>query len=146
MTTAPDLTELAGELRLAVGQLVRRYRADGPLPQPQLAVLSWLLRKGPKTTSQLAAVEHVRPQSMAHTVGELEAAGHVERRPDPADGRQMLIALTAGGRVVMDGYQRAGATWMTDLMATRLNAGEQAELARGVALLTRLMADEADPR
>ena len=38
---------------------------------------------GPQTTSALAAAERVRPQSMAQTIAELEAAGLVARRPRP---------------------------------------------------------------
>ena len=38
------------------------------------------------------------PQSMGELVDELEAMGHVVRRPDPDDGRAKLIVLTNRGR------------------------------------------------
>ena len=42
------------------------------------------------SVSDLAAAEHVRPQSMAQTVGDLEDEGLVSRRPDPDDRRRAL--------------------------------------------------------
>lgn len=50
------------------------------------------------SASQLASAEGVRHQSMTATVASLTAQGFVERRPDPGDGRRLLIALTAEGR------------------------------------------------
>ena len=88
----------ASELRLVLGQLVRRLRAEYSFPVAQASVLSRLDREGPQTASALAAAEHVRPQSMAQTLAELETAGLIERRPDPGDGRRSQIELTAEGR------------------------------------------------
>lgn len=141
MLADPGPSEVAGELRVLVGQLARRFRADGTLPMPQLAALGWLMRQGAKTTSQLAALERVRPQSMAHTVAELEEAGLVERRPDPRDRRQALIDLTDAGRATMDDFRRAGEGWAADAIAAHLDAEEQAALARGIELLARLLED-----
>lgn len=136
---SPDIPVLAGDLRMVVGQLVRRFREDRTLPGPQIAALGWLVRRGPKTTSQLAAHERVRPQSMAYTVAELETAGLVERRPDPTDKRQTLIVLTAAGNAVMDEFSKRGESWVAEAIESRLSVTEQADLARGVALLGRLV-------
>ena len=73
----------ASELRLVLGQLVRRLRAEYAFPVAQASVLSRLDREGPQTASALATAERVRPQSMAQTLAELETAGLIERRPDP---------------------------------------------------------------
>ena len=53
-----------------------------------MTVLGRLDREGPASISDLAAAERMRPQSMAQTVRDLEAAGLVSRRPDPDDGRR----------------------------------------------------------
>ena len=54
-------------------------------------------RIGPDGTrvSELAAQARVTKQSAAFLVEQLEAAGYVERVPDPADGRARLVRLTA---------------------------------------------------
>ena len=139
MTTQPDVSEMASDLRVVVGRLVRRFRADGPRPSPQVAALASLMRHGAKTTSQLAALERVRPQSMAYTVAELRSAGLVERRPDPSDGRQTLIDVTSAGRATMDDYRRVGESWVADAITTQLDGEERAALARGIELLGRLV-------
>ena len=89
---------LAQEFRETLGRLVRRLRAEsGQPPVGQLAVLGRLDREGPASTSDLAAAERMRPQSMAQNVRELEALGLVSRRPDPGDGRRILVELTEAG-------------------------------------------------
>jgi DNA-binding MarR family transcriptional regulator len=51
--------------------------------------------------SDLAARAQMTHQSMSELVVGLEAAGIVERVPDPADGRAKLICLTPLGRQVV---------------------------------------------
>lgn len=141
MTDGPDIAPIAADLRVVVGQLVRRYRQDRTVPQPQMGALGWLWRKGPKTTSQLAGFERVRPQSMAHTVAQMEEAGLVERTADPSDGRQQLVSLTDAGREAYDDMRVAGESWAREVIRERLTADEQQELARGIELLGRLVDD-----
>ncbi len=136
--SAVDHDQLALDLRIAVSSLIRRFRAEAVLPIPQLQALGLIARMGPRTTSQLAAVERMRPQSMAQTVGQLEEAGLVERHPDPDDGRQQLIALTAEGEARLTEFRRSAEAWVADAITTRLSQDEQADLARGIALLGRL--------
>jgi DNA-binding MarR family transcriptional regulator len=52
------------------------------------------------TVSQLAGLAHVRKQTMAQTVEQLEVAGYVERKPNPKDRRSQLVFLTERGRSV----------------------------------------------
>ena len=77
-----ELATAASDLRIVLGQLVRRLRSDGTLPIAHLAVLSRLDRAGPQTTSGLAAGERVRPRSMAQTVADLEQSRLVVKRND----------------------------------------------------------------
>ena len=57
---------------------------------------------------ELAALAKVRKQSMAHSVELLAAAGYVDRRPDPRDGRASLIFLTEQGRALGPASRAAG--------------------------------------
>ena len=84
--TQETTAHLAHDLRETVGRVLRRLRAEPGPPIGQLAVLSRLDREGPASISDLAAADRMRPQSMAQTVRDLEDAGLVSRRPDPADG------------------------------------------------------------
>jgi DNA-binding MarR family transcriptional regulator len=128
----------ASELRLVLGQLVRRLRAEYSFPVAQASVLSRLDREGPQTTSALAAAERVRPQSMAQTLAELETAGLIARRPDPGDRRRVHIELTAQGRErVLEGRGRRE-DWLAAAIAAELEPEEQRTLLTAVPLLQRL--------
>jgi DNA-binding MarR family transcriptional regulator len=50
------------------------------------------------TVSELANRSHVRKQTMAQTVEQLERSGYVERLPNPKDRRSQLVFLTAQGK------------------------------------------------
>jgi DNA-binding MarR family transcriptional regulator len=129
----------ASELRLVLGQLVRRLRAEYSFPVAQASVLSRLDREGAQTASELAAAEHVRPQSMAQTLAELETAGLIERRPDPADGRRIQIELTQEGRErVIEGRGRRE-DWLAAAIAAELSPEEQQTLLEAVPLLQLLL-------
>jgi DNA-binding MarR family transcriptional regulator len=138
MTRTSSVARSASELRIVLGQLVRRLRAENTFPLSHGTVLARLEREGPQTTSALAAAEHVRPQSMAHTIAELEAAGLVGRRPHPLDRRQILIELTGQGldKLTEDRKRREG--WLAEAIATELSADEQEILIQAVPLLRRL--------
>src|SRR5919199_3523274 len=106
MPTRTDPALVASELRIVLGQLVRRLRAEHRFPLSQGAVLGRLDRDGTQSVSDLAVAERVRPQSMAQTVGDLEADGLVARRPDPDDRRRALVELTASGRTALEADRR----------------------------------------
>jgi DNA-binding MarR family transcriptional regulator len=133
-----DVASTASELRVVLGRLVRRLRAEHNFAISHATVLGRLDREGPRTTSALAAAERVRPQSMAQTLAELGAAGLVGRRPDPLDGRQVLIELTDLGRQALRDERRRRDGWLAQAIASELTAEEQALLGRAIPLLHRL--------
>jgi DNA-binding MarR family transcriptional regulator len=133
-----DVPLIASELRVVLGQLVRRLRAEHRFSLAHGAVLGRLDREGPMGISDLAAVERVRPQSMAQTVGELEDGGLIERRADPADRRRALIELTARGRETLAADRRQREGWLIEAIDEQFSSEEQRVLARAVPLLARL--------
>lgn len=90
------------------------------------------------TTSDLAAAERMRPQSMAQTVTELKRDGHVAPRPDPVDRRRILLELTEAGRTALLAERRRREDWLSNAMADELTADEQERLIDAIALLRRL--------
>jgi DNA-binding MarR family transcriptional regulator len=142
MSTKTDTALVASELRVVLGQLVRRLRAEHRFPLSHGAVLGRLDREGPQSVSDLAVAERVRPQSMAQTVADLEADGYVERRPDPSDRRRALVGFTPAGREALDEDRRHRVGWLAEAISG-LPASDQAVLARASDILRRLAASDA---
>jgi DNA-binding MarR family transcriptional regulator len=138
MATDPDPAELASELRVVLGQLVRRIRSEQAFPMGQLTVLGRLDRGGPSSVSDLAAAERVRPQSMAQTVKDLEDRGLVDRRDDPDDRRRQIVEMTTEGRATLNANRRQRVGWLAEGLSEDMSAGERALLARALPLLRRL--------
>jgi DNA-binding MarR family transcriptional regulator len=134
----PTSPLLAHELRETIARLVRRLRAEPGPSVGRLGVLSRLDRDGPASISYLAGRERVRPQSMAQTVHDLESAGLVSRRPDPADRRRAFIELTAAGLDLLQTTRAGRETWLTDALERELDADERALVHEALALLSRI--------
>jgi DNA-binding MarR family transcriptional regulator len=103
-----------------------------------MAVLGRLDREGASSISDLATAEKMRPQSMAQTVNDLQAAGLVSRRPDPNDGRRAFIELTAGGHELLQRTRARRETWLTEVLDSELDADERVLLRRATMLLERI--------
>ncbi|MEH2479935.1 DNA-binding MarR family transcriptional regulator [Nitrobacteraceae bacterium AZCC 2146] len=132
---------LAAEVGALIGKMKRRLRekADaGDFTQSQLAILGRLDREGPATVTALARAEGMRPQSMGATVAVLEAAGLVSGAPDPADGRQTILSLTAACREIIRAGRAARQDWLFHAIQKELSPEEQQQLATGLELLRRL--------
>jgi DNA-binding MarR family transcriptional regulator len=133
---------LATEIRVLVGKLKRRFREKanlGDLTPSQLAVLRRLDSDGPTTVTNLARAEGMRPQSMGANIAALEAAGLVSGAPDPNDGRQTILSLTAVCREKVKVGRMACDVWLIEALQRTLSSTEQHELARAIELLKRLV-------
>lgn len=150
MTATPDSSptsqadSLAKNIRALVGKLKRRLReqaAPGDLTPSQISVLLRLEREGPATTSGLARLEGMRPQSMGAVIAPLEAAGLVSGTPDPKDGRQTILSLTDACRKWVEEGRAARQDWLTRTLQARLSSQEQDKLGEAIVLLSRLVDD-----
>ncbi|MGW7084306.1 MarR family winged helix-turn-helix transcriptional regulator [Streptomyces sp. NPDC054871] len=138
----PTPEQLAADLTAVIGRVVRRLRTASPgvgLSASQRTVLALLDREGPATTAALARAELVRPQSMRMTVGALESMELIERAPDPNDGRQSVVSVTAKGRRTLADARAAKHGWLSGAIADGLDADERRQLADAAVLLERLV-------
>jgi DNA-binding MarR family transcriptional regulator len=143
MATAIDTTMLAGRLRIALGHLIRRLRAERHrFSLSQASVLGRLDRYGPSSIGDLASAERVRPQSMTQIVADLEADGLITRSADPNDGRRALVELTAHGLETLHEDRRDREGWLAHTIADDLTPREQRLLAEALPLLERLADDQ----
>ena len=139
---SPEVTRAAGDLRALVGRLSRRLRQTsvvGEMTLSQASVLSLLEREGPTTPGVLASRERISPQSMGTIVISLEALGLVSRRPDPNDGRCLVISLTEAGLQAVHGARRHREERLARALADNFTAEEQQMLIAALPLLERLV-------
>jgi len=133
----------ARELQVVLGRLGRRAKEvsdNHQLTPSQVSVLSRLAKEGAASTSDLAAAERVRPQSMAATLGVLDERGLIQRRPDPGDGRRQLVSLSARGRETYQGRRQEREAWLTRTLQDRYTEAELRVINEALALLERLTA------
>ncbi|HWW80946.1 MAG TPA: MarR family transcriptional regulator [Steroidobacteraceae bacterium] len=139
---APNAAAAATELRVLVSQFKRRFREKvnlGDFTSSQMAVLRRLDSDGPATVTSLARAEGMRPQSMGANIAALEAAGLVSGVPDPNDGRQTILSLTAACKERVKVGRMACDDWLLEAIQKSLSAEEQWELEKAIELLKRLV-------
>jgi DNA-binding MarR family transcriptional regulator len=138
-TTSSD--ELANELRIGVGLLLRRLRqipVEGELSLPESSALARLDRYGPAAAAELAAREQISPQSMGATTAALEARGLIRRAPDPDDGRRQILSPTEAGAEVLRSRRSAKTRRMAAALEAEFSAAELERLRAAAPLLERL--------
>ena len=133
----------AEELMKAMTRLRARLRAESAPSDmswnwSQLTALARLVLDGPATTSDLAQAEHVRRQSMGEIITALRAGGLVEAKPDPSDGRKILIHATRRGRALSETIPAAREAWLESAIASLLSADDQQTLLKAAAIMNRL--------
>jgi DNA-binding MarR family transcriptional regulator len=104
MMSAPAVTDtdtdLAADLRLAIGRLARRLRQVqlGGLTSSQMSALSSIENLGSVRLGDLAMAEGVSGPTLTKIVSHLESIGLVARSADATDRRAARVSLTAEGR------------------------------------------------
>ncbi|GAA1993898.1 MarR family winged helix-turn-helix transcriptional regulator [Kitasatospora viridis] len=137
-----DPAAIGAALLAGISVLVRRVRqvgVDGGLTMPERSALSLLDRTGPTTSAALAREAQITAQAMGATLAGLRERGLVERRPDPDDGRRIVLSLTDAGREALRNKRSA----RVELIAEALTGGaftpaELEQLAVAGPLLERL--------
>jgi DNA-binding MarR family transcriptional regulator len=144
MAESDAVAQLAEALSALVAKLKRKLRERaslGDLSPSQAAVIRRLENDGPATSARLAQAEGMRPQSMSAIVQTLQNQGLIEAAPDPKDGRQLILSLTAACRKSLKANRAARRDWLGQAIQTKLSAAEQKQLAACVELLKRLADD-----
>ncbi|MDT7616707.1 MAG: hypothetical protein QOF00_4154 [Pseudonocardiales bacterium] len=143
MSEVLDALRVAGALRMSISLLTRKLRQshpDGGLTSPEMSALARLDRGGPATSAALAKLEQISPQSMGATLGALDDRGLVERRPDPQDGRRVLLSVTDAGRTAMSDRRDARTRQLADALSDEFTPVELERLLAAAPLLERLAA------
>ncbi|MFE3174765.1 MarR family winged helix-turn-helix transcriptional regulator [Amycolatopsis sp. NPDC059090] len=134
--------DLAQRLRPVVFRLYYLVRRESAqlLTLTQGSVLSELVGRGPSRMSRLSRLERVRMPSMTDVVRRLERLGMVTRRPDPDDGRAVLVEATPEGERFY-AEMIAGREAELRALLERLDPAERAAIDAALPALTKLIAD-----
>ena len=141
MARDPDVDEVAAALRLSIGVFARRLRhtqAEGELTLPESSALARLDRGGPATASALAKLEQISRQSMGETLGALESRGLIERHPDPADGRRVVLSVSEAGQRVLRNRRHAKNERLARALSSSFTPAELNQLMAAAPLIERL--------
>jgi DNA-binding MarR family transcriptional regulator len=142
---AVDATELAARLA-GLSTVVQRHlsRADvgEGLTRARLSALALLVLGGPRTLGELAAAEHVRPPTMTRLVHAMEADNLVARKPNPDDGRSIVISATPRGEAQLEQGRVRQIAPLTAALS-ELDRGERLRLEDAANLLGRVLRDTA---
>jgi len=137
-------TDAALEIADLLGQVVRQLHhgtrealAPLGLSRAQSRVVR-LLADGPLRMATIAERLAVVPRTVTDLVDGVEAAGLVERRPDPVDRRSIFVALTADGQRLLE---RLDVAWResAEEAVRRLDPADRAVLLQ----LLRELTDES---
>jgi DNA-binding MarR family transcriptional regulator len=141
-TDAPaDVTQVANELRIVLGRIVRRLRQGheaGELTLSELSVLSRLERRGSLPAGVLAEQERISPQAMTTILAVLEDRGLAARDGDSRDGRRVNISATQAGTKLLAGRRSRNAQRMAQALDESLTPAERHQLLAAIPLLERL--------
>jgi len=104
------------------------------MPRAQAHVLGHVAAAGEIGQTDLQRRLGVDGAAITRQVKQLEAAGLVSRRPDPADNRVTLVALTPYGRERMAAVAARAAAFVRDCMA----GIPSEDIAAAARVLTRM--------
>jgi len=108
----------------------------GSLTATQGQIIVQLARRGPSRTTALADEIGVTQPTASDAVSALIRKGHVQKRPDPADGRASLLHVTKQGRRAAE----AMAEW-PDALLSAIDTLTEDERAVFLKALTRMIRD-----
>ncbi len=136
---AASLDEIAEALPQRASMLSRAFlaRASIQISRTEMGVL-WALSRRPWRVTELAAREGVTQPAITRLVNRLEERGWVRRETDPADGRAVLVALTAEGSATLHRLRGEYRAVMHEEMAT-LADRDIGVLAEAIEILDRLL-------
>lgn len=117
---------------IAIQRLYKPYLDELGLTYPQYLVLNVLWREDAQTVGSIAGKLALESSTLTPLLKRLESAGLLQRRRNPANERQVVIALTPQGKALKD---RAGCLGGALLDASGQTPAELAKLNRAIRQL-----------
>jgi DNA-binding MarR family transcriptional regulator len=139
--TPPSLLYVIKQLELAVRAQLEGLVRPAALTVKQYTALTVLERHPDMTSAELARYSFVTSQSMADMIAPLLSRELIDRRPDPADRRRLVLTLTAKGRRLLKTYEPKVAALEQDMVRS-LSASQIDDLAHLLLACRRALRDD----
>ena len=142
MITTATADQMLEVLRTVVrtSRTIRLAPESEDMPGWTVSVLALLAREGEQRLGRVAAHLEVDPSVVSRQVATLEQLGLVTRRPDPADRRAQLLAVSPAGLAALDVHRAL----RSRCVAEALGHWDDAEVAHLAARMQQLVADLHD--
>jgi DNA-binding MarR family transcriptional regulator len=102
------------------------------------------IRGGPLTVGELASQLDLTLPTVSGVLADLDRAGLIERRPDPADRRRTIVQIIPGQAVLIGSWLDGAARPLARVL-DKLTPGEQETFLKAMNLLeTELRQQDAD--
>ncbi|MEE4025586.1 MarR family transcriptional regulator [Gordonia sp. PKS22-38] len=135
-----EVYRLASALRPSVTRLYLALRRRTPIAEytaAQASALAVLLDHGPMRIGELAERESIRMPTASNLIDGLSKNGLVERKPDPADRRAVVVGLTDRGHDLLTQVRGRRDRILTAALSD-LDEADRAALTAAAPALERL--------
>jgi DNA-binding MarR family transcriptional regulator len=138
MSSTRDTADRIHSASIHLLRRVAREDAAVGVSPARLSALSVLVFAGPKTVSELAAMERVKVPTMSRLVAALEGEGLVRRERHGSDARAVVLSATARGRKVLDRGRELRLSLLERLLSSA-SARELATVREAAEIVDRLV-------
>src|SRR5438105_170627 len=136
-----DARQAADRMHSAAIHLLRRVSREDTatgVSAARLSALSVLVFAGPKTMSELAAMERVKVPTMSRLVAGMEEEGVVRRERHDTDARAVVLHPTAKGRRMLERARELRLSLLESLLS-HASAREIATVREAAEIVDRLV-------
>lgn len=134
---------LVTRLEWMVG-LLRSLSQPDQLSMSSASTLATLDREGSSRLTALAARQGITQPAMTQQIARLQESGLARREPDPADGRVVLVSITAEGRALIARRRERRSRHLAAMLA-QLDPGHRAALAAALPAMDALASARHEP-
>jgi DNA-binding MarR family transcriptional regulator len=141
-SSRPPLGFLLADASRLLRRRFERESRDIPMTPAQLRIIARLSRREGLGQAALAGLLDIEPMTLSRHVDRMEAAGLVERRPDPSDRRARQLFTTEKSRALLQ-PMREKAEAIYEQVQAGMSAAERATLIAALeTIIANLCASE----
>jgi DNA-binding MarR family transcriptional regulator len=131
------MVELGRMTRSGRADRLRCQRAGVEVTGAAQRLIYYLMENGPLRLSELARRTETDPGILTRQVKAMERQGLVERRPDPTDGRAIVLHMSAKGRRIAARLREV----QDEVLGGQLAEWSASDLESAAGLMERLIRD-----